>query len=100
MKPTVLRLGHKDQESVSKAASAFLTKLRAEGKKLEEIAGSRVNDLQQFLIEAGFLLNANSDGIYDHRTQTAVRQFQKYVGTVEGNPRVSTPNGRNAHWQT
>ncbi len=58
-----------------------------------EIEGSSIRDLQEFLKTAGFMPNGKLDGIYGYATQAAVRLFQEYIRTVEGDLGIGTPDG-------
>ena len=58
-----------------------------------ETPGTGVRDLQQFLKDAGFMPKANCDGVFGYATQAAVRLFQEYVRTIEGNADIGAPDG-------
>lgn len=51
-----------------------------------------VRDLQALLKEAGFFPGGRDDGIFGYRTLSAVRLFQEYVRSVEGQPAM-VPDG-------
>jgi hypothetical protein len=53
-----------------------------------------VSDLQRFLKGAGFFPYGKIDGICGYRTTSAIRLFQEYVRTVEGNNAIGYPDGR------
>ena len=44
---------------------------------------NKVQELQEFLFEAGFMNKKYNDGVYDYVTEAAVRLFQEYVATIE-----------------
>lgn len=58
-----------------------------------ESPGSTVRQLQQFLKDAGFMPKANVDGVFGYATQAAVRLFQEYLRTVEGDASIGAPDG-------
>jgi hypothetical protein len=58
-----------------------------------EVPGTPVKELQQFLKDAGFMPRASLDGVFGYVTHAAVRLFQEYIRTVEGNPAIGTPDG-------
>ena len=53
----------------------------------------KVADIQHFLKEAGFFPFGKIDGICGYRTVSAIRLFQEYVRTVEGDASVGYPDG-------
>jgi hypothetical protein len=53
-----------------------------------------VVDAQRFLKGAGFFPFGKEDGICGYRTASAIRLFQEYVRSVEGNPQIGFPDGR------
>ncbi|HKQ75177.1 MAG TPA: hypothetical protein VJ810_15880, partial [Blastocatellia bacterium] len=53
-----------------------------------------VVDAQQFLKEAGIFPFGKLDGICGYRTLSAIRLFQEYVRTVEGEAGIGAPDGR------
>ena len=55
--------------------------------------GSQVALLQQQLKTMGFNPNAAIDGIFGYRTLSAVRLFQEYVRTIEGDSAIGTADG-------
>ncbi|MBK8565732.1 MAG: peptidoglycan-binding protein [Saprospiraceae bacterium] len=111
MSTTTLRLGKTDQGSIPadlskyfgayhasmaaalKAKRAFREEANGVWKPFEEIPGTEVKALQQFLKDAGFMPNSKLNGIYDYSTQAAVRLFQEYIRTVEGDASIGTPDG-------
>lgn len=111
MNNTTLRLGKVDQGSMPTDRRKYLGGFHAamspalQGKlsfrdeadhawqPFQEIPGSPVRDLQQFLKEAGFMPKANMDGVFGYATQAAVRLFQEYVRTVDGKPAIGPPDG-------
>ena len=54
--------------------------------------GLGVRDVQALLREAGFFPGGRDDGIFGYRTLSAVRLFQEYVRSVEGQPAM-VPDG-------
>ena len=58
-----------------------------------EVPGRSVKDLQQFLKDAGFMPRASLDGVFGYVTAAAVRLFQEYIRTVEGDSSIGTPDG-------
>ncbi|HMQ61322.1 MAG TPA: peptidoglycan-binding domain-containing protein [Flavilitoribacter sp.] len=59
----------------------------------QDIPGTNVADLQQFLHEAGFLAAITEPGFYGYVTGAAVRLFQEYIRSVEGDASIGTPDG-------
>ncbi|MFN0015091.1 MAG: peptidoglycan-binding domain-containing protein [Saprospiraceae bacterium] len=60
----------------------------------QPLQGSGIRDLQQFLLNAGFLARPEAvDGIYGYTTQAAVRLFQEYIRTVQGDASIGVPDG-------
>jgi peptidoglycan hydrolase-like protein with peptidoglycan-binding domain len=53
-----------------------------------------VADAQRFLKEAGIFPFGKIDGICGYRTVSAIRLFQEYVRSVEGEEGIGTPDGR------
>lgn len=53
----------------------------------------KVKDVQQFLKDAGFF-SGKIDGICGYRTTAAIRLFQEYVRTVEGDASIGFPDGK------
>ncbi|MBI5917401.1 MAG: peptidoglycan-binding protein, partial [Bacteroidetes bacterium] len=111
MSTTTLRLGRVDQGATPADKKKFLSiyhaamapalqnklAFRDEGDNLwqpfQEVPGSTVRELQQFLKDAGFMPKAKMDGVFGYATQAAVRLFQEYVRTVEGDASIGTPDG-------
>ena len=58
-----------------------------------DIEGTTIRQLQQFLKDTGFMPKSNVDGIYGYATQAAVRLFQEYIRTVEGDEGIGVPDG-------
>lgn len=58
-----------------------------------EEEGTSIHQLQDFLKSAGFMPHGKIDGIYGYATQAAVRLFQEYIRTVEGDASIGTPDG-------
>jgi hypothetical protein len=52
-----------------------------------------VADAQRFLKDAGIFPLGKADGICGYRTLSAIRLFQEYVRTVEGEAGVGSPDG-------
>ena len=52
-----------------------------------------VVDAQRFLRDAGFFPFGKVDGICGYRTLSAIRIFQEYVRTVEGDAGIGYPDG-------
>jgi peptidoglycan hydrolase-like protein with peptidoglycan-binding domain len=77
--------------------SNFKTQLRGEGEweSLKALSGDemKVADVQRFLKESGFFPFGKIDGICGYRTTSAIRLFQEYVRTVEGQSDF-TPDGK------
>lgn len=53
-----------------------------------------VAELQGFLRDAGFLPHGRIDGICGYRTAAAIRLFQEYVRSVEGDAGIGMPDGQ------
>jgi hypothetical protein len=62
----------------------------------QELSGSpmTVVDAQRFLKSAGFFPFGKEDGICGYRTASAIRLFQEYLRTVEGNSQIGFPDGK------
>lgn len=101
-----LRLGFADRGHTPPDAGSFFAELhepameprfREEAnnvwKRFQEVSGSGVQDTQRQLEVAGFLPAGSSSGVFDYRTQSAVRLFQEYVRSVEGLPDIGVPDG-------
>lgn len=106
-----LRLGNVDKGMTPSSIADFLApyhismdenlqrkhKFRDEGNDkwtaFKEIKGSRIQEIQRFLKEAGFMPKANIDGVFGYGTTAAVRLFQEYVRTVEGKSNIGIPDG-------
>lgn len=58
-----------------------------------QMSGNSVRDLQQFLKDAGFMPKATMDGIFGYSTQSAVRLFQEYLRSIEGDATIGVPDG-------
>ena len=109
-KPT-LRLGKVDKGNLPTDVATFLApyhpfmaatlkkklKFRDEGnaiwRKFQEIQGTAIQELQEFLKETGFMPKANVDGIYGYGTTAAVRLFQEYVRTIDKDVTIGKPDG-------
>lgn len=61
--------------------------------EVEPINGVSIWQLQEFLNAAGFMPRFKPDGIYGYGTQAAVRLFQEYVRSVEGDSAIGVPDG-------
>ena len=59
----------------------------------ETIPSDHVKKLQLFLKEAGFQPHGDINGIFGYRTISAVRLFQEYVRTIEGDGSIGWPDG-------
>ncbi len=112
MSITTLRLGIVDQGAMPPSKKDFLAPFHAVmdpplqaklafrdepdnvWQNFEEVPGTSVRDLQQFLKDTGFLPRANVDGIFGYVTQAGVRLFQEYVRTIDGDASVGTPDGK------
>lgn len=57
------------------------------------VSGNEVARLQTFLRDAGFLPDAEIDGIFDYYTLSGFRLFQEYVRSVEKDDRIGKPDG-------
>ncbi|MCB0542129.1 MAG: peptidoglycan-binding protein [Saprospiraceae bacterium] len=108
---TSLSLGKVDEGKMPSDKSAFLSvyhavldtalkaknEFRDEGnnswKPFSEVSGTGIRDLQQFLKDTGFMPKANVDGVFGYATQAAVRLFQEYIRTVEGDTSIGAPDG-------
>lgn len=111
MSNTTLRLGKVDQGSMPADKRKFLSVYHAVmaaelqnklafrdepddvWQPFQELPGTGIKDLQAFLKAAGFMPKASLDGIFGYATQAAVRLFQEYVRSVEGDTTVGTPDG-------
>src|SRR5262245_4449062 len=54
----------------------------------------KVAEVQSFLKQAGFFPFGKIDGICGYRTNSAIRLFQEYIRTVEGNASIGFPDGK------
>ncbi len=54
----------------------------------------KVKEVQSFLKDAGFFPFGKIDGICGYRTTSAIRLFQEYVRTVEGDASIGFPDGK------
>ena len=54
----------------------------------------KVREVQEFLKGAGLFPHGKIDGICGYRTSSAIRLFQEYVRTVEGNAEIGFPDGK------
>lgn len=61
--------------------------------EVDPVNGVTIRHLQQFLKEAGFMPKSNVDGVYGYGTHAAVRLFQEYIRSVEGDPGIGVPDG-------
>ncbi|HEU0186170.1 MAG TPA: peptidoglycan-binding protein [Blastocatellia bacterium] len=52
-----------------------------------------VADAQRFLRDSGIFPSGKIDGICGYRTHSAIRLFQEYVRTAEGEPGIGYPDG-------
>ncbi|MDH3713279.1 MAG: peptidoglycan-binding protein [Gammaproteobacteria bacterium] len=124
-----LRLGVADRGRIPKSAEAFFgelheSKMREKscpgGRKFRDEkndlwrdftanGGSEVAALQEKLAASGFLPHGGASGVFDYRTQSAVRLFQEYVRSVEepkyviGTPDALAGNRTKEHldrWQS
>jgi len=59
----------------------------------QELPGTGIRHLQQFLKDVGFMPKSNVDGIFGYTTQAAVRLFQEYVRSVKGDASIGVPDG-------
>ena len=64
--------------------------------EFQPLSGSvmTVADAQRFLKDAGIFPFGKVDGICGYRTLSAIRLFQEYVRTVEGEVGIGAPDGR------
>lgn len=108
---TTLRLGNVDKGRLPASITDFLApyhismddnlqrklKFRDEGNDkwaaFKQVKGTRIQEIQQFLKETGFMPKANVDGIFGYGTTAAVRLFQEYIRTVEGKSNIGIPDG-------
>ena len=108
---TTLKLGRVDQGKLPADLAEFLApyhlsmsevlkkklKFRDEGigkwRPFQEIVGKEIQKLQQFLKAAGFMPKSSVDGIFGYGTTAAVRLFQEYIRTVEGQAGIGTADG-------
>lgn len=73
---------------------AFRDESNSVWKNFQEITGSNVREIQQFLHEGGFMSRPEAvDGIFGYTTQAAVRLFQEYVRTELGDSSIGVPDG-------
>jgi len=105
--PTTLGLGSVDAAAMPADTSRCIvpfhdwtvkpTRYRAERnndwRALKAKNGSHVAKLQQHLQTAGFNPKGAVDGIFGYRTQSAVRLFQEYVGTIDGDSAIGIADG-------
>ena len=63
--------------------------------EFRELSGSAMTVVgaQRFLRDAGFFPFGKDDGICGYRTASAIRLFQEYVRTVEGDAQIGYPDG-------
>src|SRR5262245_57792658 len=66
-----------------------------EWEDFRELSGSAmtVAGAQRFLKDVGFFPFGKDDGICGYRTASAIRLFQEYVRTVEGDAQIGYPDG-------
>lgn len=106
-----LRLGKVDSGSMPQDKMTFLARFHAtmskalrekmafrdEGdgrwRNFEVIEGNNVTALQEFLRDAGFKPRGDIDGVFGYVTHAAVRLFQEYIRTVDGDDSIGTPDG-------
>lgn len=95
-----LYLGNCDKGKVPKNRTKFLKPFHIDGLLINKVTfrdddrtkwrsfregdDDSVLKLQQFLFNAGFMPRATFDGVYGYVTQAAVRLFQEYVRTMDG----------------
>jgi len=66
-----------------------------EWEEFRPLSGSAmtVAGAQRFLRDAGFFPSGKDDGICGYRTVSAIRLFQEYVRTIEGDAGIGSPDG-------
>lgn len=92
-KPTYFSLFHASLADQLKKKMQFRDEGNGVWRDFREMPGNAVRELQQFLKDAGFMPKAALDGVYGYGTQAAVRLFQEYLRTVEGNAAIGAPDG-------
>ncbi|TNE56021.1 MAG: peptidoglycan-binding protein [Bacteroidetes bacterium] len=104
-----LKLGSVDENAMPASKKDFLAPYHAgmsvalqnrfqfrdenQWRSFSPVSGKEVQELQQFLKDAGFMPKSNMDGVFGYATQAAVRLFQEYIRTVDGDPSIGTPDG-------
>jgi len=101
-----LRLGLTDHGHLPQSAPAFFGALHEPGMKARfrreknntwsgfgELAGTEVGPVQSQLEALGFMPEGSASGVFDYRTQSAVRLFQEYVRSAEGHADIGKPDG-------
>jgi len=92
-KEAYLKPYHVSMSSSLKKKLRFRDESLGKWRPFKEITGAAIQDLQQFLKDAGFMPKATIDGIFGYGTKAAVRLFQEYIRTVEGNLSIGIPDG-------
>lgn len=84
---------HQSMSAALKKKMAFRDEGDGRWRKLEEVAGNPVSQLQQFLKDSGFMPHAAVDGVFGYQTHAGVRLFQEYIRTVDKDASIGTPDG-------
>ncbi|MFN0173217.1 MAG: peptidoglycan-binding domain-containing protein [Saprospiraceae bacterium] len=71
----------------------FRDEVTSDWREFQEVPGTGIKEIQQFLKDAGFLPKTTLNGIYGYSTQAGVRLFQEFVRTVKGDPSIGVPDG-------
>ncbi len=74
--------------------NAFRDEGNHEWRSFEEVQGTDVHRLQEFLKESGFFPLSLVDGVFGYATAAATRLFQEYVRSVLGETGIGTPDGK------
>ena len=104
----LLKLGNVDQNTPNSLLDSYFTpyhghdmpqkkKFRGDANfewiGFKKTSGESIKELQEFLINTGFQPHGDKNGIFGYRTISAVRLFQEYVRTIEGDPGIGKPDG-------
>jgi hypothetical protein len=100
VQPAALDAYMKYAKELTGAQDWGTTKLRGEKEnewvsfQKAEASDMKVTEVQRLLNDAGFFPFGKIDGICGYRTTGAIRLFQEYVRTVEGEASIGYPDGK------
>lgn len=92
-KAQFLSLYHASMSGALKKKLRFRDEGNGVWRDFREAPGTKIREIQQFLKDAGFMPKANVDGVFGYATQAAVRLFQEYLRTIEGDVTIGAPDG-------